>query len=233
MAALALSLGASPVWAQEAAIRKALSERLPKFPKIDEVTKLPMGLYEVRAGTEIYYTDEAGDYLIEGRVVDTKLRVNLTQERIEKLTAIDFSNLPINDAILWKHGSGARKMAVFADPNCGYCKSIERDIQQLKDVTVYTFVYPVLGADSQDKAKNIWCSKDRTKAWLSWMIDGVMPSRNFRGCDTSAIDRNSAFGVKYKINGTPTLLFEDGKRVPGALGREDMEKQLAAGARKN
>jgi thiol:disulfide interchange protein DsbC len=233
MAALALALSTSPVWAQEAAIRKALVERLPKFPKIDEVTKLPMGLYEVRTGTEIYYTDEAGDYLIEGRMVDTKLRVNLTQERIDKLTAIEFSSLPINDAIVWKHGSGARKMAVFSDPNCSYCRRIERDIQQLKDVTVYTFVYPVLGADSQDKAKNIWCSKDRTKAWLSWMIDGITPARNFLGCDTSAIDRNSAFGVKYKINGTPTLLFEDGKRVPGALGREEMEKQLATGARKN
>ncbi len=106
------------------------------------------------------YTDEQGNHLIEGSLIDTKTRANLTEARVSKLTAIDFSKLPLKDAIVWKQGSGARKLVVFADPNCGYCKKFERDLQQVKDVTVYTFLYPILGNDSSDKSRNIWCAKD-------------------------------------------------------------------------
>jgi thiol:disulfide interchange protein DsbC len=216
--------------ADEAAIRKALAERLPNLPKIDEVTKTPMGLYEVRIGVDLYYTDEQGDYLIDGHVIETKSRTNLTQARVDKLTAIDFASLPLKDALVWKQGTGARKLAVFADPNCGYCKRFERDLQQLKDVTVYTFVYPILGPDSQEKSHNIWCAKDGSKAWLSWMLDGTKPPRAMGSCDASALERNTAMGVKYKITGTPSILFEDGKRVPGALGLAQLEEQLVASA---
>ena len=130
------------------------------------------GIYELRIGTDILYTDEHGSYLIEGQLIDTKSRVNLTEQRIAKLTAIDFKTLPLKDAIVWKQGTGERKLVVFADPNCGYCKKFERDLQEVKNVTVYTFLYPILGADSAEKSKAIWCAKDNTKAWRDWMIKG-------------------------------------------------------------
>ncbi|MEO8079736.1 MAG: DsbC family protein, partial [Caldimonas sp.] len=144
--AVAIALAACllpAAFADEAAIRKNLAERLPDFPKIDEVTKSPLsGLYELRSGSDIFYTDEQGNYLIEGQMLDTKSKVNLTSLRVAKLTAIDFKALPLKDAMVWKQGTGERKLVVFADPNCGYCKKFERDLQAIKDVTVYTFLYP-------------------------------------------------------------------------------------------
>ena len=226
-----LALVASLAWpalAQEAVIRKNLAERLPDFPKIDEVTKTPIpGLWEVRIGSELLYTDEQGNHIIQGSLFDTKAKVNLTDKRIEKLTAIDFDDLPLKDAMVVKQGTGARKLAVFADPNCGYCKRFERDLLTVKDVTIYTFLYPVLGPDSSEKSRSIWCSKDAMKTWRAWMIDGVVPPKAMGKCDVTAIERNSAFGRKYRVNGTPAIVFEDGKRVPGAMAAADVEKRLA------
>ena len=214
--------------AQEAEIRKNLAERLPQFPKIDEVTKTPIpGLYEVRIGTELVYTDEKGDFLLQGEISDTRSHANLTQQRIDKLTAIDFASLPLKDAIVYKQGTGARRLVIFADPNCGYCKKFERDLNQIKDVTVYTFLYPILGGDSPEKAKNIWCAKDNTTVWRNWMVSGNVPMRQMQPCDTSALDRNTAMGHRYRVTGTPSLVFEDGKRVPGALPPAEVEKQFA------
>ena len=225
---------ALPALAQEAAIRKALTERLPSFPQIDEVRESPMkGLYEVRVGTDIFYSDAAGNHLIEGHLIDTRSKTNLTEARIAKLTAIDFATLPLADAIVWKQGSGARKLVVFADPNCGYCKKFEKDLTGIKDVTVYTFLYPILGGDSPDKSRDIWCAKDNTKAWRDWMVSGTTPPKNIGQCDTAALARNSALGRKHKVTGTPALVFEDGKRVPGAMAPADIEKQLAAAAGKS
>lgn len=233
-AALALAIFATaPAHAGEAEIRKALAERLVDLGKIDEVTKSPIaGLYEVRIGVEIYYTDENGNYLIEGQLLDTKTRTNLTAARVAKLTAIDFASLPLKDAVVWKQGDGSRKLVVFADPNCGYCKRFEREARAAKDVTIYTFLYPILGADSADKSRNIWCAKDRGKVWADWMIDGALPPKVMGECDVSALQRNAALGRKHKINGTPALVFEDGKRVPGAMTLDDLEKQLLASAKK-
>ncbi len=230
-AAMVLAAGiavvASPAFADEAAIRKNIAERVPDFPKIDEVTKTALpGIYELRVGTDILYTDEQGNYLIEGQLIETKTRANLTEQRIAKLTAIDFKTLPLKDAITWKQGTGERKLVVFADPNCGYCKKFEKDLQAVKDVTVYTFLYPILGGDSPDKSKAIWCAKDNTKAWRDWMIKGT-PTTDSPQCDTSVLQRNVALGRKYRINGTPGLVFEDGKHQPGAASAEIVEKQLA------
>ena len=220
--------------AQEAVIRKNIADRLPDFPKIDEVSKSPVpGLFELRVGTDIYYTDEQGNHLIEGQVIETKTRTNLTEARINKLTAIDFAALPIKDALVWKQGSGARKIAVFADPNCGYCKRFEKDLQQLKDVTIYTFLYPILGGDSPEKSRDIWCAKDNTKVWLDWMLRGVAPVRSMGECDASALQRNAALGRKHRVNGTPAVVFEDGKRVPGAMPLDQLEKQLVASRAKS
>jgi len=229
--ALAATL-AGPAAAQEAVIRKNLAERLPEFPKIDEVTKTPIpGLWEVRIGNEVLYTDEQGNHVIQGTVFDTRAKVNLTEQRIEKLNAIEFDKLPFKDAMVIKQGNGARRLAVFVDPNCGYCKRFERDLLTVKDVTIYTFLYPVLGPDSNEKSRAIWCSKDAMKTWRAWMIDGVTPPRMMGACDTAAIERNSAFGRKYRVNGTPAVLFEDGKRVPGAMPAAEVEKRLAEAAR--
>jgi Protein-disulfide isomerase len=131
VSALVLALALTPfAFADEAAIRKNISERVPDFPKIDEITKTGVpGLYEVRVGTDILYTDEQGNYLIEGQLIETKTRTNLTEQRVAKLTAIDFKTLPLKDAMVWKQGTGERKLVVFADPNCGYCKKFERDLQ--------------------------------------------------------------------------------------------------------
>jgi len=216
---------------QEALIRKNLQERIPQFPKIDEITKAPMpGLYEIRVdGTEIYYTDAEGNFLIQGQLIDTRSRRNLTEERIDKLTAIDFQSLPLKDAFTLVRGNGKRKLAVFEDPNCGYCKRFERDLQKVDNITVYLFLYPILGQDSVDKSRNIWCAKDRVKAWQDAMLrEQAVASAN---CDISALQRNVELGRKYKINGTPTLITTDGNRVPGAISTAQIEKLLADASR--
>ena len=224
--AAGIAATASSAFADEAAIRKNIAERVPDFPKIDEVTKSAApGLWELRVGTDILYTDDQGNYLIQGDMIETKTRTNLTQQRVSKLTAIDFKTLPLKDAIVWKQGTGERKLVVFADPNCGYCKKFEQDLQTVKDVTVYTFLYPILGGDSPEKSKAIWCAKDSTKAWREWMIKGT-PTAESPPCDTAALQRNVALGRKYRINGTPGLVFEDGKHQPGASSAEAVEKQL-------
>ena len=231
--ALALSLPGT-AFAQEAAIRKALAERLPNLPKIDEVTRSPVpGLWEVRyGGSEIIYSDDKGEFIfVNGSLVETKTRTDLTQARIEKLLAIDWDKLPLKDAIAIKQGTGARKMAVFGDPNCGYCKRFERDLMAVKDVTIYTFLMPILGADSVAKSRDIFCAKDPGVSFRAWMVDGVVPAKAAK-CDTTAIDRNLEFGQKQRINGTPAVFFPDGTRRPGAISGEAVERLLAASAKK-
>lgn len=213
--------------AQEAAIRKNLGERLPQFQnKIDEISKTPMpGIFEVRVGTDLFYTDADASFLLEGQLIDTRLRRNLTEERMDKLLAIDFAALPVKDAFTIVRGNGKRKVAVFEDPNCGYCKRFERDLQKVDNVTVYMFLYPILGPDSVEKSRNHWCSKNKGKAWQDWMVrDQAAPPAN---CDTAALARNMEFGKKHKISGTPTMVFLDGTRVPGAINAQQVEKLLA------
>lgn len=232
-AALFAALAALPALADEAAIRKNLAERLPNFPKIDEVSKTPIpGLYEVRLGTEILYADENGNHVIQGAIIDTRSKTDLTQARVDKLTAIDFASLPLKNAVVVKQGSGARKIAVFADPNCGYCKRLEKDLVALKDVTIYNFLYPILGPDSNAKAKDIWCAKDPAKVWRAWMVDGQVPPKSMGSCDTGALEANTELGRKHKVQGTPAVVFEDGSRAPGAIPVAQIEARLAALATK-
>ena len=222
--ALLATLGAS---AQEAVIRKNLLERLPQLQKIDEISKGPMpGLFEVRVnGTDIFYTDAEGNFLLQGSLIDTKLHRNLTEERVDKLTAISFDALPFKDAFTIVRGNGKRKLAIFEDPNCGFCKRFERDLQKVDNITISLFLYPILGADSNEKSKHIWCAKDKGKTWQDWMLREQLPP--VASCDVAALARNVALGQKHKISGTPTLIFADGIRVPGAIDAGEVEKHLA------
>jgi len=219
--------------ADEAVIRKNLQARLPDMGKIDEVRKSELpGLFEVRVdGVDIYYTDAQANYLIDGILIDTRSKRNLTEERVDKLTAIKFEALPLKDAFVVVRGKGERKLAVFEDPNCGYCKRFERDLQKVDNVTVYMFLLPVLGADSMEKSKAIWCAKDRGLAWQDWMLRDQAAPAAAAMCDTSSLTRNVALGRKHKINGTPTLLFTNGTRVPGAVDNIKVEQMLAAAAK--
>ena len=227
MAWMALSLSSALAQGHEATIRKNLSERIPQIPKIEEITPTPLaGIYELRLSTnEIYYSDAAGNFLIQGNLIDTKSKRNLTEEREAKLSAIDFSALPLKDAITFVHGNGKRKLAVFEDPNCGYCKRFERDLAKIDNVTVYLFLMPVLGPGSVEKSRNVWCAKDPAAAWTNLMQKEIAPAA--AQCNTAAIDRNLEFGRKYKITGTPTLVAQDGTRVPGAINSTQIEKLLA------
>ena len=206
-----------------------MAKRIPQLKAIDEVTKTGIpGVYEIRVnGSEIYYTDSSANYLIQGSLIDTRQRRNLTEERVEKLTAVKFDSLPFKDAFTIVRGNGQRKLAVFEDPNCGYCKRFERDLQKVDNVTIYLFLYPVLGADSTEKSKAIWCAKDKAQAWHDWMVrDQAVPAAASM-CDSSAIARNVELGRTYKITGTPTLIFTNGSRVPGAIDAKQVEKLLA------
>ena len=217
--------------AVDSTLRKVLPERLNLGP-IDEVRRAPVpGLYEVRVGADLFYTDAEGNYLVNGEIIDTRARRNLTEERVEKLLAIDFAKLPLNDAFVMVRGNGKRKLAVFEDPNCGYCKRFERELQTVDDVTVYLFLYPILGPDSNDKSRNIWCARDKAKAWTDWMIRNQVPARADASCDAAALARNVEFGKRHRITGTPTLVFANGSRVPGAIPASELEKLLANGGK--
>jgi thiol:disulfide interchange protein DsbC len=219
---------ATAAGAQEAAIRKNLTERLPQMGKIDEVTKTPMpGVFEVRVGSDLYYTDTEGSYLIHGEMIDVKAKRNLTEERVTKLTAIDFDKLPFDDSFKIVRGNGSRRIALFEDPNCGYCKRFERDLQKVDNVTIQVFLFPILGPDSAVKSKAVWCAKDKAATWQDWMVrDKPLPAAS--ACDTSALARNVELGRRHQITGTPTLVFVDGRRVPGAIGPAELEKLLAS-----
>ena len=218
-----VSLGAL---AQEPVIRKNLAARLPNLPAIDEVRKTAMpGLYEVRINhSDIFYTDAKGDFLIQGSLVDTQAKIDLTEQRVNKLSAVSFDQLPLKDGFTIVRGNGKRKLVVFEDPNCGYCKRFERDLDKITDVTVHVMLYPILSADSADKSRKIWCAKDQGKAFTDWMVKDITPAE--AKCDASAVARNVEFGKKARITGTPTLFFANGARVPGAIPADRIEKLL-------
>jgi len=233
-AALACLASVTPARADEALLRKNFMAHNPKGGSIDEVSKTPIaGLFEVRVGTEIYYVDETGNYILfpgqgsDGHIIDMRTKTDLTEARINKLTAIDVAALPFKDAIVIKQGTGARRLVVFEDPNCGYCKQLERDLVALKDVTIYTFLMPILGPDSVTKSRDIWCAKDNGAAWRTWMLNSTLPQRSMGKCDVAALDRNTELGRKYRIQGTPAVIFDDGTRAPGAIPLEKIEARIA------
>lgn len=216
---------ASLAVADEADIKKAMEARLGA--KVESVSKSGyLGLYEVYADGAIFYTDDKVSAIVVGaQMIDAKSMKNVTDERMKKLTAIRFSDLPLDRAIKQVRGDGKRVLATFEDPNCGYCKRLAKELLKLDNVTVYVFLYPILSEDSVRKSKQIWCAADRSKAWNDWMIDGKAPAGR-EDCDTSAVTKNQEFGRKLNISGTPTMFFGDGERVPGAVPLARIEQKL-------
>ncbi len=210
--------------ADEASVQKAIEAKLGG--KVKSVTKSPyLNLYEVYADGQIFYTDEAITAILAGTLIDGQTMKNVTAERMQKLSAINFSDLPTELAVKQVRGSGKRVFATFEDPNCGYCKRLAKEMVKLDNVTIYTFLLPILSQDSLDKSKKIWCSADKVKAWNDWMINGKAPAGK-GDCDAKAITKVVELGQKLAISGTPTLFFTDGTRVPGAVPLDQIERKL-------
>jgi thiol:disulfide interchange protein DsbC len=215
--------------ASEATVKQAVQKKYPGV-EIESVARTPLaGIYEVYAEGAILYVDENANYLITGgRMIDTGRKTDVTAERLRVLSAVKFDQLPLDLAFRKVQGNGARKLAYFTDPNCPYCRQIEPNLAKLENVTIYVFLYPVLGQDSYEKSKAVWCSKDRGKVWDEMMLNGN-PPKTAGTCETP-IEKIVAFGRRKGITGTPTLFLADGERVRGALPLDQLKK-LVDGAR--
>ena len=217
---------ALPAGAQDASetVKVELKKRIPEVA-IESVRKIPFGnLYEVVTGGEIIYTDEKASFIVLGSIVNIMTKENVTEVRMRQINRVNFADLPLDSAIKIVRGNGARKVAIFEDPNCGYCKRFERDLAGVTDITVYVFLYPILSESSMAKSKAVWCAPDRAKAWLDTMVRDMVV--NDGSCPAGPIEKNLAFGQSKRIQGTPTIIFEDGERVPGVMSMADFEKKL-------
>lgn len=220
-----LAITSMTAFAQEDVIRRNLSERYPTLPKADAISKTPVnGIYEIRIGNEFIYADSQADFIFQGILIDAKTQKNLTESRKEELLKIDAKHLPLANAFTRVQGNGQRKLYIFADPNCGFCKQLEKNLGQLKNVTIYFFLLPVLGDDSYNKSQHVWCAKDKDAVWTNWMISGVVPPA--ASCNMDAISSNLEFAKKYRITGTPTTFLSNGKRVMGAVPIAQLDKLL-------
>jgi thiol:disulfide interchange protein DsbC len=226
--AVTLGLGCSAQADQTTDKLKSALEARMGDAKIKSIDKTPIpGLYEVILGSQIVYSDATGNYVLLGDMVDTRTSKNLTEARLAETNKIDFAKLPLENAVKVVKGNGSRKIAVFSDPNCPYCKQLETTLKSIDNVTVYTFLYPVLSPDSTAKSKSIWCSKDRATSWESWMLDRKAPT-TAGTCDTTALDSNLKLGRSMNVTGTPTVFLTDGRRLPGAVPADRLEKELSS-----
>ncbi len=224
-------IGASLIYAglvhaqPEQQIKTEIQKKLGANAKVKSVSPAPVsGLYEVLVGNDIFYADTSGKYLIQGEIIELSSGKNITEQRQADLNRIKWSDLTPANAIKNVRGNGSRQLAVFSDPNCGYCKRLEKSLQQLDNITIYTYLIPILSPDSAQKSKQIWCSADPYKAYMDWMINGITPSGK-ADCSTP-LDKNMAFAKTYGVTGTPTLFFTDGSRFPGAVQITDIEKKF-------
>jgi len=211
-----------------AKIRATLHERIPDL-KVEAIHKSQLpGLYELDTGDELLYSNDTATLIFAGRVIDTKSREDLTAARWNELHAIDFNSLPFDLAIKTVRGDGSRKVAVFADPLCPYCRQLEQELQGVNNVTVYTFLYPIetIHPGASVKAVDIWCSKDRSDAWSKWMLQKKEPGDT--RCAGAPIDKLEALGQKLRVDSTPTLFTVDGKRTRGAIKHNEIEQLLAS-----
>ena len=219
-------ISSEPAYAQaEQQIKTEIQKKLGSNAKVRSVMAAPVsGLYEVLVGNEIFYTDSSGKYLIQGEIIELASGKNITEQRQADLNRIKWSDLNQANAFKTVRGNGQRQLAIFSDPNCGYCKRLEKSLQQIDNVTIYTYLIPILSADSTQKSKQIWCSADPYKSYMDWMVNGVTPTGK-TDC-SNPLDKNLAFAKAYGITGTPTLFFTDGSRFPGAVQVSDIEKKF-------
>ncbi|MBY4898265.1 DsbC family protein [Cupriavidus sp. AU9028] len=208
-------------------IKSSVQKMVGARAEVKSVEKTPIaGLYEVNIGGQLVYADASGRYILNGELVDTQGGVSLTEQRLAEINRIKWSDLPLSQAIKWTKGNGSRQIAVFSDPNCGYCKRIEQTFEQMDNITVYTFLYPVLSPDSEVKSRQVWCASDRTKAWRDWMLSKSTLSGN-ANCKTP-LEKNVALGRSLNVTGTPAVFFTDGSRIPGAADAATLESKLAS-----
>ncbi|HEX4858054.1 MAG TPA: DsbC family protein [Usitatibacteraceae bacterium] len=225
-ALFSLLMFAVPAFANPEAVKKEFEKKYPEV-KVEKATKAGYGdLWEIFANGEILYTDEKVNFLMIGTLVEVASKKNITEERLQRLTAINFSELPLHHAIKLVRGDGSRKLAIFEDPNCGWCKRFEKDLNSLENITAYIFTYPILSPESTDKAKAIWCSPDRLKAWQDLMLRDKAPTA--KGTCANPVDQIAALGQRLRVQGTPMTYFEDGERQSGALSKDVLEARLAA-----
>lgn len=218
----------SSAQAGESEIRQSLQSKFPNIGKLEHVVKTPYGgLYEIVVGDQLLYTDAQGQYLFDGNVIDAQSRRDLTEERRRQLFAIEFDKLPLNLAVKKVKGNGKRRMAYFTDPNCGYCKRLEKELGKVDNVTLYLFLYPIFQG-SDVLVRNVYCAKNPAKAWDSLMLSGVAPAAASCNMPLEAI---MALGKKLRVSGTPNLVFGDGMQVPGYLPAEELEKRLEASSK--
>jgi thiol:disulfide interchange protein DsbC len=218
LAAWFMACAAFTVSAGEVEVRKAAE---PLVGPIEKIAKSPIaGLWEVTASGQVFYVDDKGGYLLSGNLVDLKSGRNLTAER-------QFNALPLELAIKQVRGNGKNVLVTFEDPNCGYCKKLAKEMKPLTNITIYTFLYPVLGEDSTQKSKAIWCSPDKNKAWVDWMLAGKLPTAA-DSCDTTGLDKSLELGRKLRIAGTPALFFATGERVGGYIPASEIEQRFNA-----
>ncbi len=221
--ALFLYFSMTSAHAGENEIRQSLQSKFPSIGKIEHIVKTSYAdLYEVIVDDQLLYTDAQGQYLFDGSVIDVKNRRNITEDRRRQLFAIEFDKLPLDLALKKVKGNGKRKLAFFTDPNCGYCKRLERELAKITDVTLYLFLYPVLQG-SDEVVRNVYCAKNPIKAWDDLMLGGIAPAH--ATCN-SQIDKVMALAKKHHVQGTPNLIFGDGIQVPGYMPAEELEKRL-------
>ena len=215
--------------ADENEIRKSLESKFPNIGKLEHVVKTPYaGLYEIVIGDHLLYTDEHGIYLFDGSVIDAKSRTDLTEARRQQLFSIDFSKLQLNLAIKKVKGNGQRKLAYFADPNCSFCKKLEKEMTKVNNVTLYLFMYPIFPG-SPEIVHNIACAKNPLKVWEDKMLRDVEPPP--AACNYSSA-KIVALAQQLRVNGTPNLIFSDGTQFPGYMPAADLEKALDAASKK-
>src|SRR6185312_12195376 len=213
-----------------AVIKETLKNRFKDVDIVDVKPSPVPGIYEVFTGDMIAYSDATGNYVFLGSLMDTRTRANLTQDRVNERNAVAFDTLPLDQAIKVVKGNGKRRMVVFSDPDCPFCKQLERTLAGVNDTTVYVLLFPItsLHPDAANKAHAIWCSKDRVTTWLSWMRDAQAPKAVSQPCKDDPVQSLQALGRKLYINSTPTLMFPNGRRISGALPAEQLEPLLNA-----
>ena len=204
------------------AVKKLFSERFGNMP-VSEVRYAPFGLFEVQIGSSLVYTDPGVNYVLDGHLIDAKTRQDLTEVRLEELARINFDALPKELAIVQVRGDGSRKIALFEDPNCGYCKQLRRSMEGIDNLTVYTYMLPILSEDSTEKVKNVWCAENPSAAWDAWMLQGKVPEQKTCEAPLQALVQ---LGRDLQVQGTPAIFFADGSRVPGAISKDELEKRL-------